>query len=164
MLFFSAQVKGLPFVLYALCGIMRLHREGIPSQWSQHGVHFAGDNKGIPRMPCVICTACLRKVCPGPSSPHCWFSGTHPPPWSHKWRQSFVWGGVEQIYCGWSPHKRPRRCHNRTRISCCRFHTVWFKCLLHMTTDADTTSVLALRPRTWTTATQWDVSPLYVWL
>lgn len=40
-----------------------------------------GDNKGIPRMPCVICTARLRKSLPAPGSPpHCWFSGTHPHP------------------------------------------------------------------------------------
>lgn len=40
-----------------------------------------GDNKGIPRMPCVICTARLRKRLPAPGSPpHCWFSGTHPHP------------------------------------------------------------------------------------
>lgn len=87
-----------------------------------------GDNKGIPRMPCVICTARLRKRLPAPGSPpHCWFSGTHPHPGAINAGSLLCRGGVEQIYCGWSPHKGPRRCHNRARISCRRVRTVWFQ-------------------------------------
>lgn len=118
-----------------------------------------GDNKGIPRMPCVICTARLRKSLPAPGSPpHCWFSGTHPHPGAINAGSLLCrGGGVEQIYCGWSPHKGPRHCHNRARISCRRFRTVWFqvptshdrRCrreLCPECSDAVTKCVSSLRP------------------
>lgn len=54
--------------------------------------------------------------------------------------------GVEQIYCGWSPDKGPRHCHNRIRISCSHFHTVWFKDVLYIATDADTTDAVTKHP------------------
>lgn len=118
-----------------------------------------GDNKGIPRMPCVICTARLRKSLPAPGSPpHCWFSGTHPHPGAINAGSLLCRGGGE-----WSRFtvdglltKGHATVTTGPGSAAAAFAQYDFKCPLHTTAGADVSSARSA-------ATRWQsASPLYV--
>lgn len=76
---------------------MTIHPEGTPqsAKLAKNGFALCRDNKGILRIPCVICTGCLRKNSEKSVRsplPSLLIQQHTPPPRSHKWKQSFVWG------------------------------------------------------------------------